>query len=114
MKCRDGCRQTRKAILELIELTKRDAFAWRRYKLCIFTAIFDGWEIEADWERGEDPELYLDGVRIDNCVSEIKELYEAIRDQQKRLKPHLKTEQEKAAAQLLRDINRYHKKRSPR
>ncbi len=95
---------------ELIEFTNQDVLNWRIQQPSLFVSTFSGWKIEAEWENGDNPALYIDDRQIRGDVGQLQSLHKAISDQQDRKDTGRKKKVEKLVQGLLKDIRRYKEK----
>ncbi|MDO8467111.1 MAG: hypothetical protein Q7S83_03150 [bacterium] len=100
---------TKKVLKCLSNLTEREEIIWSRDKSgeCCSVAYLR-WKFELIWSRGQ-LEFLMDGVKMENCVAEVKSLQEGIEEQEQRRKPDISHKQESTAASFLRDLSRHNK-----
>ncbi|MEK7640459.1 MAG: hypothetical protein AAB389_00480 [Patescibacteria group bacterium] len=94
-------------IEELIGFTNQDVLNWRIQQPSLFVSTFNGWKIEAEWENGDDPALYVDDKQIRGDMGQLQELHKAISAQLDRKDSGRKKKVEKLVQGLLKDIRKY-------
>ena len=94
-------------IEDLIVFTNQDVLNWHIKHPSLFVGTFQGWKLEAEWESGDEPALYLDDKQIRGDIGQLQELHKAISAQQDRKDVGRKKKVEKLVQGLLKDIRRY-------
>ncbi len=100
-------RAVRALVGELIEFTNQDVLKWHIKHPSLFVGTFQGWKIEAEWENGDDPALYIDDKQLRGDLAQLQELHKAISAQQDRNDSGRKKKVEKLVQSLLKDIRKY-------